>query len=94
MFGKQKTCICCDLRLKSNVSLFFVECEKIDGTIVAPDGPDSWPSYSSKRQWLVFYRINGLSMKGAGVIDGKGEKWWNLSCKPHNHKVYFILLPY
>ncbi|KAI9071396.1 hypothetical protein K1719_037026 [Acacia pycnantha] len=58
---------------------------QIDGTIMAPDGPDSWPSYSSKRQWLVFYRINGLSMQGAGVIDGRGEKWWDLPCKPHHH---------
>ncbi|XP_028779457.1 polygalacturonase At1g48100-like [Neltuma alba] len=59
---------------------------QIEGTVVAPDGPDSWPSYSSKRQWLVFYRINGLSMQGTGVIDGRGEKWWDLPCKPHHHK--------
>ncbi|XP_054779083.1 polygalacturonase At1g48100-like isoform X2 [Prosopis cineraria] len=59
---------------------------QIEGTVVAPDGPDSWPSYSSKRQWLVFYRINGFSMQGAGVIDGRGEQWWDLPCKPHHHK--------
>ncbi|KAJ6756988.1 hypothetical protein OIU74_026279 [Salix koriyanagi] len=55
----------------------------IDGTIMPPDGPESWPSKMSKRQWLVFYRINGMSMQGGGVIDGRGEKWWNLPCKPH-----------
>ncbi|KAK7269458.1 hypothetical protein RIF29_22184 [Crotalaria pallida] len=56
---------------------------QVDGTIVPPDGPDTWPRNSSKRQWLVFYRINGMSMQGAGLIDGRGEKWWNLPCKPH-----------
>ncbi|GLT57113.1 hypothetical protein SLA2020_301070 [Shorea laevis] len=56
---------------------------KIDGTIMPPDGPDSWPRNSSKRQWLVFYRINGMSVQGGGLIDGRGEKWWNLPCKPH-----------
>lgn len=56
---------------------------QIDGTLVTPDGPDSWSKRNSKRQWLVFYRINGMSMQGDGVIDGRGEKWWNLPCKPH-----------
>ncbi|KAB2621676.1 polygalacturonase [Pyrus ussuriensis x Pyrus communis] len=56
---------------------------QIDGTLVPPDGPDSWPKKNSKRQWLVFYRINGMSMQGGGVIDGRGEKWWDLPCKPH-----------
>ncbi|QHN85046.1 Polygalacturonase [Arachis hypogaea] len=56
---------------------------KVEGTIMPPDGPDSWPKNKSKKQWLVFYRINGLTMKGGGLIDGRGEKWWNLPCKPH-----------
>ncbi|KAG8472014.1 hypothetical protein CXB51_036191 [Gossypium anomalum] len=56
---------------------------RIDGIIMPPDGPDSWPRNISKRQWLVFYRINGMSMQGGGLVDGKGENWWNLPCKPH-----------
>ncbi|KAK9292628.1 hypothetical protein L1049_020603 [Liquidambar formosana] len=56
---------------------------QIDGTIMPPDGPDSWPPKNSKRQWLVFYRINGMSMQGGGLVDGRGEKWWDLPCKPH-----------
>uniref|UniRef100_A0A7N0TF10 Polygalacturonase n=1 Tax=Kalanchoe fedtschenkoi TaxID=63787 RepID=A0A7N0TF10_KALFE len=55
---------------------------QIDGTIMPPDGPDLWPM-SSKRQWLVFYRISGMSVQGGGLIDGRGEKWWKLPCKPH-----------
>ncbi|KAK3016993.1 hypothetical protein RJ639_006559 [Escallonia herrerae] len=54
----------------------------IDGTLMPPDGPDSWPKSNSRRQWLVFYRVNGMSMQGAGLIDGRGEKWWKLPCKP------------
>ena len=53
-----------------------------------PDGPGLWPQNNSKSQWLVFYRINQMSLQGSGLIDGRGAKWWNLPCKPH--KVFFI----
>ncbi|KVI01715.1 polygalacturonase At1g48100-like [Cynara cardunculus var. scolymus] len=56
---------------------------QIEGTIMAPDGPRLWPKGMSMRQWLVFYRVNGISLQGGGVIDGRGEKWWDLPCKPH-----------
>lgn len=64
----------------SNDFLYMI---KVDGTIVPRDGPASWPSGLNKRQWLVFYRINGMALIGAGVIDGHGQKWWDLPCKPH-----------
>lgn len=50
---------------------------------MAPDGPSLWPQGNSRRQWLVFYRINEMAMQGGGVIDGRGQKWWDLPCKPH-----------
>ncbi|KAF2325038.1 hypothetical protein GH714_022371 [Hevea brasiliensis] len=56
---------------------------QVDGTLAPPDGPDSWPQKNSKRQWLVFYRINEMSLVGGGAVDGRGEKWWDLPCKPH-----------
>lgn len=56
---------------------------KVDGTIMTPDGPESWLKNNSKRQWLVFYRVNGMSLEGSGTIDGRGQKWWDLPCKPH-----------
>ncbi|KAK8543050.1 hypothetical protein V6N13_136406 [Hibiscus sabdariffa] len=65
---------------------------QIEGTIMPPDGPDSWPRNISKRQWLVFYRINGMLMQGGGLVDGKGEKWWNLPCKPHKG-IYGTTMP-
>lgn len=56
---------------------------QIDGSVVPPDGPESWPRNVSKHQWLVFYRVEGMSLLGGGRIDGRGEKWWDLPCKPH-----------
>ncbi|KAG5073010.1 hypothetical protein JHK86_008221 [Glycine max] len=47
---------------------------KVDGTLMPPDGPESWPKNNSRHQWLVFYRINGMSLEGSGLIDGRGEK--------------------
>ncbi|KAG7018039.1 Polygalacturonase, partial [Cucurbita argyrosperma subsp. argyrosperma] len=27
--------------------------------------------------------FNNMSLRGNGVIDGRGQKWWDLPCKPH-----------
>ncbi|XXG79002.1 hypothetical protein AAC387_Pa09g0166 [Persea americana] len=56
---------------------------QVDGVLMPPDGPDSWPDSDSKNQWLVFYRLNGMTLGGSGVVEGNGEKWWDLPCKPH-----------
>lgn len=56
---------------------------QVDGVLLAPDGPDCWAANSSKNQWIVFDRTDGLSLQGNGLIDGRGENWWNLPCKPH-----------
>ncbi|XP_028791483.1 polygalacturonase At1g48100-like isoform X2 [Neltuma alba] len=63
---------------------------KVDGSVMPPDGPESWPKNNSKRQWLVFYRIDGMSLEGVGVIDGRGQKWWDLPCKPHKAIRFFM----
>eukprot|EP01018_Ginkgo_biloba_P009760 Gb_07774 [translate_table: standard] len=56
---------------------------QVDGVLLAPDGPDCWAGNSSKLQWIVFYRTDGMTLQGKGLVDGNGEKWWNLPCKPH-----------
>ncbi|MED6217583.1 hypothetical protein PIB30_019172 [Stylosanthes scabra] len=56
---------------------------QVDGTLMAPDGPDSWPESDSRNQWLVFYRLDQMSLNGTGTIEGNGDKWWDLPCKPH-----------
>ncbi|XP_062108871.1 polygalacturonase At1g48100 [Humulus lupulus] len=56
---------------------------QVDGVLMTPDGPEEWPQADSRRQWLVFYRLDNMSFTGTGTIEGNGEKWWDLPCKPH-----------
>ncbi|CAL4956882.1 unnamed protein product [Urochloa decumbens] len=56
---------------------------QIDGVLMPPDGPASWPAADSRRQWLVFYKADGMTLAGSGTIEGNGEEWWDLPCKPH-----------
>ncbi|CAO2192532.1 unnamed protein product [Urochloa humidicola] len=56
---------------------------QIDGVLMPPDGPASWPASDSRRQWLVFYRADGMTLAGKGTIEDNGEEWWGLPCKPH-----------
>ncbi|KAJ7977825.1 Polygalacturonase [Quillaja saponaria] len=56
---------------------------QVEGTIMPPDGPNSWPSKANKREWLVFKQMKAMSIQGSGLIDGRGKKWWDLPCKPH-----------
>ncbi|KAD4584534.1 hypothetical protein E3N88_22135 [Mikania micrantha] len=69
-------------------TIFTGPCEsplifQVDGTLMPPDGPKSWPKNNKKHRWLVFYRINNMTIKGRGLIDGRGQQWWDLPCKPH-----------
>lgn len=48
-----------------------------------PNGPDCWPKEDSKKQWIVFYRLDDFTFTGIGTIEGNGEQWWDLPCKPH-----------
>ncbi|XP_061360070.1 polygalacturonase At1g48100 isoform X2 [Gastrolobium bilobum] len=66
---------------------------QVDGTLMAPDGPSSWPEADSQNQWLVFYRLDQMTLNGTGTIEGNGEKWWDLPCKPHRVINHFIFLP-
>ncbi|KAJ4809110.1 Pectin lyase-like superfamily protein [Rhynchospora pubera] len=56
---------------------------QIDGVLQPPGGPDCWPETDSKQQWLLFNQVEALTVKGSGTIEGNGEDWWNLPCKPH-----------
>lgn len=56
---------------------------QVDGVVMPPDGPGSWPKSDSRQQWLVFYRLDQLTLNGTGIIEGNGEQWWELPCKPH-----------
>lgn len=56
---------------------------QVDGILMTPEGPDSWPKADSRKQWLVFYRLDQMTFTGKGTIEGNGQKWWELPCKPH-----------
>ncbi|KAM4116659.1 hypothetical protein ACB094_02G067700 [Castanea mollissima] len=56
---------------------------QVDGVLMPPEGPDSWPKADSRKQWLVFYRLDQMTFTGKGTIEGNGQKWWELPCKPH-----------
>nr|CAD1829716.1 unnamed protein product [Ananas comosus var. bracteatus] len=56
---------------------------QVDGVLMPPDGPNCWPTSDSRRQWVVFYRADGMTLKGEGTIEGNGEEWRSLPCKPH-----------
>nr|GEW28749.1 polygalacturonase At1g48100 [Tanacetum cinerariifolium] len=47
---------------------------QLDGKIIAPKKSASWPS--GLRQWLEFTKLNGITIRGTGVIDGQGSGWW------------------
>lgn len=57
---------------------------QLDGKIIAPTNSGAWGSGLS--QWLEFSKLKGISVKGEGVIDGRGSVWWNDS--PNYHPTY------
>ncbi|KAK4479724.1 hypothetical protein RD792_015256 [Penstemon davidsonii] len=46
----------------------------VSGNLIAPI-KTAW-SGNHFDSWLLFYGIDGLVMKGKGVIDGRGSSWW------------------
>ncbi|KAH9308222.1 hypothetical protein KI387_036133, partial [Taxus chinensis] len=49
---------------------------QVDGTIIAPVNPRVWGS--GLLQWIQFVRVNGVTIQGNGLIDGRGSVWWGL----------------
>ncbi|KAK9672088.1 hypothetical protein RND81_12G075500 [Saponaria officinalis] len=56
---------------------------QVDGVVMPPEGPECWPKTDSKKQWLVFYQLDQMSLTGTGTFEGNGDQWWQLPCKPH-----------
>jgi len=70
-------------------TLGAVTVHQIDGVLMPPDGPASWPATDSRKQWIVFYKADRLTLAGEGTIEGNGEEWWDLPCKPHRVLLLF-----
>jgi polygalacturonase len=47
---------------------------QLDGKIIAPTSSKSWGS--GLLQWLEFTKLQGITIKGKGIIDGQGSVWW------------------
>ncbi|CAN6724476.1 unnamed protein product [Malus baccata var. baccata] len=58
---------------------------QIEGTLMPPDGPDQWPPNTKRQDWLLFKEVHRMLMQGNGLLNGRGEKWWDLPCKPHKN---------
>ncbi|KAG5534915.1 hypothetical protein RHGRI_022881 [Rhododendron griersonianum] len=64
------------------VSFSGTNCEpnivfQLDGKIIAPTSSAAWGS--GLLQWLEFTKLNGITIRGSGTIDGQGSVWWNKS---------------
>lgn len=47
---------------------------QLDGTIIAPTNAKAWGS--GLLWWIEFTKLRGITIRGNGVIDGKGSVWW------------------
>lgn len=58
---------------------------------MAPKSPAAWKELDPG-QWLAFHGVNGLKVAGPGTINGRGQGWWDQSCRYHPklvHKLQF-----
>ncbi|XP_025012845.2 polygalacturonase ADPG1-like [Ricinus communis] len=64
------------------------------GTIIAPDHPNVWNG-RFHGTWLAFRYVNDLTVSGngVGVLDGRGHRWWEISCRYNKSKDCNILSP-
>ncbi|CAN6229199.1 unnamed protein product [Urochloa humidicola] len=53
---------------------------QILGKIVAPPSTASTWSSVENLYWLMFSRVDGLTVTGKGVLDGNGQSWWIKRC--------------
>ncbi|CAH9137065.1 unnamed protein product [Cuscuta epithymum] len=77
-----------DLNFMITSTIFSGPCKpglvfQVDGVLMPPDGPECWPEKDSAKQWIVFYKLDDMTFNGTGTIEGHGQKWWDLPCKPH-----------
>lgn len=62
---------------------------QITGVIVAPGDVESWRG--NNENWLMFSGVQGLTLTGTGIIDGKGQDWWDL-CRDESKRVSYIYI--
>ncbi|XP_078431244.1 polygalacturonase At1g48100-like [Wolffia australiana] len=50
---------------------------QLDGTIVAPTSAKAWGL--GLLQWIEFTKLKGITIRGKGVVEGRGAVWWSQS---------------
>ncbi|XP_004493509.1 polygalacturonase-like [Cicer arietinum] len=58
---------------KSNITV------QLSGSLEASEEPSDYSE--DQRHWLVFDNVQNLIINGGGTINGKGNIWWQNSCK-------------
>lgn len=53
----------------------LVNFTQLDGKIIAPTGSASWGS--GLLEWIDFTKLERITVRGKGVIDGQGSAWWH-----------------
>ncbi|XVE67910.1 hypothetical protein DITRI_Ditri09bG0025900 [Diplodiscus trichospermus] len=48
---------------------------QLDGKIIAATSSGAWGS--GLLQWIEFTKLQGITVRGKGTIDGQGSVWWN-----------------
>ncbi|KAI4379283.1 hypothetical protein MLD38_005601 [Melastoma candidum] len=56
---------------------------QISGNIVGPTDPEEWEGLDTTR-WMYFHGIIHLTIEGGGIVNGRGDKWWERICKTGN----------
>ncbi|RZC91401.1 hypothetical protein C5167_027465 [Papaver somniferum] len=59
---------------------------QISGIIVGPLTLKEWGWPSLIKKWIVFKKVDGLTVQGRGIIDGRGNCWWENSCHNSKHR--------
>ena len=71
-----------------HIFIYFSLKLQLAGKIVAPNDPNEWKG----KDLLAFEEVHGLTINGFGTIDGRGQAWWDVSCRFHPQlKVYISL---
>lgn len=47
---------------------------QLDGMIIAPTNAKYWGS--GLLWWIDFSKLKGITIRGNGVIEGRGSVWW------------------
>ncbi|KAG8643630.1 probable polygalacturonase At3g15720 [Manihot esculenta] len=53
---------------------------QLSGNVIAPNDPNAWKGLDFGK-WLTFQYVDGLTVSGDGLLDGRGKGWWDISCK-------------